>query len=170
MEYLAALYSWISLLAEKQFLSPLVLALSVLFSYIGITKTIKSNRQNLKDRSTISYIMKRNSDDEFTEGLKVILEIDRDDDQDIKKFAKKEHRSTTEATKIRHIANHYEYLAVGVDNDIYNEEMLKKSSKGTTLKVHKAMEKYILEIRKERQSGTIYENFDDLAKRWKGGS
>ena len=166
MEFWGAIYSWIDFLAKEQFLSPLVLFLSVFFSYKGIVKTIRSNRKNMKDRATISYIMERNSDDEFTEGLKIILEIDRDDNQDIKKFAKKDHRVSEEATKIRHIANHYEYLAVGIVNDIYNEKMLKKSSKGTTIRIHKALEKYITEIRRERKSNTIYENFDHLAGRW----
>ena len=166
MEILGMLYSGIEFLAKERLLSPMVLALSVFFSYKGIVKTIKSNRDNIKDRETISYIMERNKDDEFTDGLKVILEIDRDDNQDIKKFAKKEHRSSNEATKIRHIANHYEYLAVGISNDIYNEKMLKNSSLGTTIKIHKALENYICEIRKERSSNTIYKEFQDLAKKW----
>lgn len=162
------MYSLVLSLAEDNLLNPIVLLVSVLLSYLGIVRTIKSERDNVKDRATISYIMERNKDDNFSEGLYTILSLDRDDNVDIKKYAKKEHRETEEAKKIRYIVNHYEYLSVGVLNNIYNENMLKKASKGTTIKIYLALENYIKETRIARDSDTIYENFECLAKRWDG--
>ena len=159
-------YNFIAQLATDGFLTPAVLLSSVCLSYFGIVRTIKSNRNNVKDRATITYIMERNKDERFSEGMWTILSLDKDDHIDLRKFAKSDHRRTDEATKIRYVANHYEYLSVGVLNNIYNEDMLINASRTTTIKIHHALENYIEEIRKDRKTNTIYEHFDTLAKRW----
>ena len=153
-------------LAENDLISTGIIVVSIYLSYKGIRTTIVANRDNLKDRETISYIMDRNKDDNFTKGLYTILQLDDDENTDIRKYAKKEHRSSEAAMAIRYVCNHYEYLSVGVLNNIYNEKMLKDSCKATTLKIHKVLEGYIQEVRSVRGKNTICEHFDNLAKRW----
>ena len=159
--------SLFSIAIEYNLLGPSAVLLSVFLSYYGIVKSINSNRDNVKDRATITYLSERNKDDNFTNSVKLIFEHNNDINLDIKKFAVSEHKAEESAAKIRYIANHYEYLAVGVFNDIYNEAVLKDSTKGTTLKVYEALEGYIRQVRIAQGAPNRYENFEKLANKWK---
>ena len=153
-------------MSGNHLIEPIVLALSVLASYIGIRRSIKSARDNAKDRATMTYLIERSKEQKFTESVQVIFAINLNDNVDIKKYAKKEHNKDPKADAIRYVVNQYEYLAIGVDHDIFNEDMLIEASKGTTIKLFDALEHYILAIRDETDKHK-YQEFEALAKRWR---
>ena len=55
----------------------LVLTLSVILSFIGITNSIKSARDNAKDRATMTYLIERSKDRRFDNSVKVIFDLNQ---------------------------------------------------------------------------------------------
>ena len=163
MDFLQSIYYF---LFDNQLIEATVLGLSVIVSYIGIVISVKSARANVKDRATMTYLIERSKEQKFTDSVRVIFDLNRKPDVDIAKYAKRENNHTPEAEAIRYIANQFEYLAIGVNLKIFNEKMLIKATKTTTIHVFGALERYILAMREGKNKHT-YQEFEDLAKRWK---
>jgi Domain of unknown function (DUF4760) len=82
-------------------------------------------------------------------------------------FAKNDKNGTDDAQSIRYALNHYEYIAVGIDQGIYDEDIFKHSHYSTVLKLYEHTKSYIAERRRIIGRQTTYQEFECLACRWK---
>lgn len=151
--------------------TPLMVGLSAIVAFIGVSRTLKETRRQHCDRATLDYIMGRNKDDRFLSCFKIARKLDLEEGFDMKSLATAEKSSDPDAEDIRYILNQYEYLAVGIKNNIYNEKMLKESIFSTTINLFKSTKPFIEAVNerivKDGGKGSAYCEFEALARRWK---
>lgn len=83
-------------------------------------------------------------------------------------LANSEHAKEENVEKIRYLLNHFERLSVGVQEGIYNEKMLRKSQYTIFTKTYDWAKPFIEGVREQTNSPTAFQEFEWLAKRWKG--
>lgn len=83
------------------------------------------------------------------------------------KFALKENRNTESSNAIRKILNQHEFMAVCIRGGIANEGSFRRWYYTTIITDWDATEGYIKALRVRVGTGTIYCEFEHMAKRWK---
>jgi hypothetical protein len=86
-------------------------------------------------------------------------------------YAKKENIDSEDSKLIRHALNHYEYVSVGMHQDIFDENIYKYSLFTTVVRLYERTRPYIYQARKEQISqgakvATAFQDFERLACRW----
>jgi len=171
-------------------LPPLLLVVSIVAASWLAYKTISENRALVKQRSTMEFIMDRSRDERFVKSFGVIRNIDHDNFLDIKFFAekqnfeeqirnensgpavdilkekKRQHDKGVEC--LNYLLNQYEYMAVGIEQNIYDEQMLIDATRSSTVAAYRITEKFIKGIRENLSAPrpTAYRAFEGLAMRW----
>ena len=64
------------------------------------------------------------------------------------------------------ILNFYEFLAAGIRNGDFDEQMVKDSLRGTILNLYEACEAGIFKVRTSRRRQALYEHLEWLHARW----
>ncbi len=85
----------------------------------------------------------------------------------MKSFACKEQKDTRECEHVRYVLNHYERIAIGIQEGIYDEVMLKKASYTSVRKLHDQAKPFIDGVRENESTKTYYQEFEWLVERWK---
>lgn len=67
---------------------------------------------------------------------------------------------------IFHVLNQYEKLAVGINNGIYSEKVVKESSAGTIIHLYSVTKPLIDVCRTTSSRPTIWQEIEILAKKW----
>jgi hypothetical protein len=88
-------------------------------------------------------------------------------DTNIASFAKAAARETEEAKNIRYALNQYEYICVGIEQDVYDEEVFRGAMYSTFVKFYDRAKPFIDEARRTAGRDTIYQEFECVACRWK---
>jgi hypothetical protein len=65
------------------------------------------------------------------------------------------------------VLNFYEYIAIGIENDIYCGKILKESMYSTVIATYEMCSSYIDEVRKKTGRYTVYSDFEKMALSWK---
>jgi len=71
------------------------------------------------------------------------------------------------ALSLRYVLNHYEYISICIQSEIYDEEMLRKAMRRTVIRSYQHSKGYIDAMRELHQTKTLYQEFQWLAERWK---
>lgn len=80
---------------------------------------------------------------------------------------------TEQGKQIKHhifiILNHYEFLAIGVKNNVYDECLIKNSIRGSLIKAYNVFCQYIEHLRTEKHSNNknLFIELERLANKWK---
>lgn len=80
---------------------------------------------------------------------------------------------TDDGKEIKHnifiILNYYEYLAIGIFNEVFDEKIVKDSVKGALIKADKLFGEYIKHLRSEKHTNNpnLFKSLEDLANDWK---
>ena len=122
-------------------------------------------RQTIKKKTTTELMFDALSS-EIHKHYQKIYDIDNDKNQTISKYASRENSETDEAIAIRYVLNFWENVAVGVNNGIFSERILKESSYNTLLNAYEKTKPFIEEVNKGKRTKTIYQELSLLAKRW----
>jgi hypothetical protein len=67
---------------------------------------------------------------------------------------------------LRDVLNHYEFVAAGLRNGDFDEQLLKDSERATFVRLYERCEKYIWRCRDDRSRMTIYEHLEWVHRRW----
>lgn len=67
------------------------------------------------------------------------------------------------------ILNYYEYLAIGINRQIFDEETIKISVKGAMIKANKLFGEYIQHLRSEKHTSNknLFINLETISEKWK---
>ena len=150
---------------------------------------IKNSRDISKKQATMDYLMDRARDDRFVDSFTLMSQIDKTPCVDIKHIADKEQAEHIDFSKIigqeknqitrsdclkaiSYILNQYEYMAVSVRKNIYDEDVLIECTKSSTIIIFDIARGYIDEGRSIRQKATqkeskMYSNFESLVEKWR---
>ncbi len=127
-----------------QFTQTATLIVAVLVALYSIYK----QRQTAKKDKTIALLMKDLEDRFLNEGLKELIKIHHNQDDDVAIYANVNHSKDKESIAIRNLLNYYENVAVGVKADIYDIEMIKKSQKTMIIAIYTQAKPFIERLRK----------------------
>lgn len=139
-----------------------VLLLGAIFAYLAI----RSSRAIERRKAAAEVIFSSRRDEELRKAVRHIATL-HEGDQNIARFAKKEHMETDDSKLIRYALNHYEYISVGIAEGIYDERMFQNSSHSTVMKLYNRTKPFIDEARAQAGSQTIFQDFECLACRWR---
>ena len=139
----------------------LVLLLAAIIAAIAIRRSRILERK----KAAAGVIFTTRRDEQLTKALRVISQL-HNDEKNMATYAKDEHKDSEQAKAIRYALNHYEYVSVGIAEDMYDEEIFKKSSYTTMTNLYNRTRPYIAAVRKNGGSKTTWQEFECLACRW----
>ncbi|SFV87039.1 hypothetical protein MNB_SUP05-SYMBIONT-4-113 [hydrothermal vent metagenome] len=123
-------------------------------------RSINKQRDTTKKDKTISLLMKDLEDDFLEDGIQTLLKIHDSDDDDVAIYANSTNKNDDNAIAIRNLLNYYENISVGVDSNIYDLEMIKKSQKTMILSIYKQSKPFIIRLREQNENPNLYIEFE----------
>ena len=138
-----------------------VLLLAAIIAAIAI----KTSRSLERKKAAAGVIFSSRKDEQLTNAVHAISQL-HEGDKNMAAYAKKENQDTEPTKALQYALNHYEYVSVGISQDIYDEEIFKKSSYTTVTNLYNRTRAYIDAVRKEINSKTTWQEFECLACRW----
>lgn len=149
--------------------------ISNILVFIGVVVaiiTIIYNVKTAKKTQTANFLFESRKDRDYIDSLHMLKRVH----QSGKSFrsyvfpgpgASITEDEMEERRKFQYILNFYERVAVGIRQDIYNEEMIKRTSYTTVIETWDIAEPLIRAIREHIHSETTYQEFEWLVVRWK---
>ncbi|MCP4327556.1 MAG: DUF4760 domain-containing protein [Alphaproteobacteria bacterium] len=127
--------------------------------------SIREQRKIAKKRATLDLLSRKEWDSDYIEARKVFLGL-RDEDPGLVEWAKPEHRKTPQVTNIKNTLNDYELIAIGIKENILDEELYKRWFRSSFLKDWHKSRDFIVTLRERDGVPTLFCEFEWLAKKW----
>jgi len=129
----------------------------------------KYAHQVVKRQKSFETIMSSKTDQKLRDSWHLVRKIHDDPNPsiDIKMYAFNDHVNTDDAAQIRYILNYYEYMFVGVDQNILDENILFESQHSTVGTLYKQTKPFIYELRERVPQPTAYIVFEKYAIKWR---
>ncbi|MDE8035780.1 DUF4760 domain-containing protein [Actinobacillus equuli subsp. equuli] len=131
-------------------------------------ETLEHNQRMQQTRATIDLILQENQDVELNQAKQTISKLPenasfleyldvREEDSDEKKQIKQ---------SIRVLMNRYEFIALGIKNEAFEESIYKELQFSDVTDVWKKSKPLIMELRRRKGKNTYYQEFEWLTDRW----
>lgn len=128
--------------------------------------SVLSAKSTARKKQAADMLLSSRCDQELMKGLRKLAVLHEDANVNMRAFGKKDQVDSEEAQSIRYVLNHWEYVSVGIQAGIYDEQMIKEASCGTVTKLFERALPFIAALREENARPTIYQEFEWLAKSW----
>jgi Domain of unknown function (DUF4760) len=138
------------------------LLLAAIVAYLAI----RSSRAIERRKAAVTAIFSTRKDSELIACVRTIGTI-HSGDQSIAVYARSDKIDDERTKAIRYALNHYEYVAVGISEGIYDDNIFKNSSYSTIIRLYDRTKPYIEERRRLTNRPTTYQELECLACRWK---
>lgn len=137
----------------------------VLFvSAIAAIWLIYDNGHSERRRATIDLVLHQQEDAELQAAIKHVREL-RDDHPS--SFAKYLDDTDSETYKsVLKLLNHYEFIAAGICEGAFDETLYKRMQFTIIVRNWRALCGFIEEMRNKKNTPTLFQEFQQLAKRW----
>ncbi|EOT2067138.1 TPA: DUF4760 domain-containing protein [Proteus mirabilis] len=138
--------------------------------FIGIAVAITSvwtMRVVARKKQTADFLFVSRTDKQLLEGNKCLSELHSAEDKNMRSFGCREKFDTDECKHITYVLNHYERIAIGIQEGIYDDLMLKKASYNSVLRLHSKSKPFIDAVRENEGVKTYYQEFEWLVEKWK---
>lgn len=129
-------------------------------------RSIVAARTIAKKKQAADLLFQSRSDPKIQSGYAEIRLHYTADDKNIKSLSSEAKRGSDEAVKIRYLLNHWELVSVGIQADIYDEDMIKKSWYTPITESYTRALPFIEGSRETDKKPTLFQEFEWLAKRW----
>lgn len=154
---------WFIAAIETPFFRNVSFLVGVLVAVISVL----SVRATARKKQSADVIFATRSDELLQKGVRLIREEALHIQSNIRKYANAPDSNSENAAAIRYVLNHYENIAIGIQDGIYDEEMFKKASFSTIMEIRRHSETFITDVRVTAQRETLYQEFCWLCTRWK---
>ncbi len=154
----------VDLTQNGQWFAPLAILLSAFLGAYVAVHSLKAHREIARKRATLDVILKSESDEYFERiysvftseknrksGLEALLQAETDGEK-------------TARTEVDNFLNHYELIAISIEQNILDEQFYKDWMRSTYIRHYKESKKYIENVRKK--SPNVYIAFQKLAEKW----
>lgn len=144
----------------------------IISSAIAIGSTffiVRGNRKTAAMTNAANIIREMSKDDDLKDGITAINQWDSNGVGDgIEKLASSKCKEDYKdiKSKIVYVLNQYEHLAVGINNGIYSEEIVKQNSYGTVVNIISTTMPMIQKVRSISRRNTIWQEIECLANKW----
>jgi len=144
----------------------ILLAMGVLIAGAAI----HSNRDIAKKREALAVIMASKNDSKLGDAIIRCTAIHLDNNASFDRLAYDpatlSEAELADRKLIAYMLNHYEYVAVGIHNNIYCEATIKRASFSTMTQVYKLTVPFVDKLKALKDNRTFYQEFQCLAQRW----
>ncbi|MCF3479581.1 DUF4760 domain-containing protein [Stenotrophomonas maltophilia] len=154
---------WLIAAVETAFFRNVAFLVGVMVAVLSVI----SVRATARRKQSADVIFATRNDELLRKGIRLIREEALHENSNIRKYARAPEAQSENAAAIRYVLNHFEYVAVGIRNGIYDEGMFKEASYSTIMEIRRHSETYIADVRTEQKRDTIYQEFCWLCERWK---
>ncbi len=139
---------------------------ALLITGLAALGTIWFNRISAQQRATIDLILHQKVDKNLIEAKKIWAEVKGKDE--FNDLACKAHENDTERRPhILYILNNYEFIALGVRTGAFHESTYKRAFYGVLTRDWESCDAFVISLRKQIGSPTVFQEFEALAKKWK---
>ncbi len=145
-----------------EYLTPIAILFSALVAIIAMLIARKTSRE----KAAIDFLFSTMENEKYWKAIKLMGDIHRDLNIDIKRYAHKSHAGDDEAETIRYVLNYFEHFAIGINTKIYDEAIIKRHLRSIVIDVWKIMDDYVYEVRDGTNKKTPFNELEALAKRW----
>ena len=134
-------------------------------SAIAAIWLIYTSSESEKHRATIDLVISQKQDQELQVAKKHVLNLH---ETQVKNFAKYlEDRNSEDFKQIIRVLNNYEFIAVGIHKKAFDEELFKRMQYSVLIKDWDALCPLVMELRRQNERSTLFQEFEILAKQWK---
>lgn len=136
------------------------------FSALGAIAIIYNNSHQAKKRATIDLVLHELSNPEIIEAKKQVRQC-YDSNTDFTKLSCEENKDKPENGYIKTMLNNYEFIAAGIKEGAFDEEIYKRMKRSILIRDWDAFSAYVAELRRRTNRNKIYIEFQWLAERWR---
>lgn len=131
---------------------------------LGWLYTSHRGRTLAKKQQTITVMMMANFNEKFLGSRAAITEYVKGNKKLPENIMDADHADLK--AELRHVMNHYEFVAAALRNGDLDEKLVKDSERSTLLMVYGNLEEYIWSLRTGRDRESIYEHLQWIHNRW----
>lgn len=136
-----------------------------IFSALGAIGIIYNNSHQAKKRATIDLVLHESGNPTLLAAKKEISKY-HDTKVNFTELSCGANSIKPENGHIQTVLNNYEFIASGIKEGAFDEEIYKRMKRSITVRDWKAFSGYIAELRRSRGHETLYIEFEWLARRW----
>ena len=129
------------------------------FFLVHVTRRI--NRK----RATVDTLLALRLDRDYIENRERFRKLISDEDN-LAKFASREHVSSDSRAVILRVLNYHEFLSTAIAEDAFDEEIYKRMSFNMCVRDWDRLSGFVQELRSSEGKPTLYQEFERLACRW----
>lgn len=133
-------------------------------SAIGAVYVIRANGKQARNRATIDLVLHQRGDEELNAARKIVVELHRQNIPSLTKFI--DDPTTPEYKAIQATLNNYEFIASGIRLSAFDEKIYKRMRYSTVMRDWRSLQGLIVEIRRNGNTPTFYQEFEWLCTRW----
>lgn len=142
------------------FIGYLGAAVAILAAIIAVWG-VYSQRVLTRRQTTIQHIAALRADSSIQETVQKFIELSRGN-QNLAKWADEEHVGKEETLAIIAVLNDYELIAVGIQQGIYEYDLVKCFSESTIIRFWTAAHPFVVALRTRTGVSTIWREFEKL--------
>ena len=136
----------------------------IVFGVFVALISIATSRSLAQKKQSADLLFNSRGDERLQSGTAFIHEYHESADRNIRSLAGS---SEQVAKDIRYLLNHFELLSVGIQNGIYDEQIVKKAWCTIVVTTYDRVLPFINASREKAKQNTYYQEFEWLALRWK---
>lgn len=139
---------------------------ALLVTGLAALGTIWFNRISAQQRATIDLILHQKIDQNLIDAKKIWAEVRVNEEFDELACKPNEH-DTARRPHVLYILNNYEFIALGVRTGAFHEVTYKRAFYGVLTRDWDSCEAFIISLRRQQGSQTLFQEYEALAKKWK---
>jgi Domain of unknown function (DUF4760) len=157
----------VTLVELQPYLGSMAILASMCIATLMASISIRESRSIARQKNATDILFNSRQDSCLREGYNKFRNMHSTNTSDVSALAYSDRVWSEEATQICYVLNHYEYLAVGIHQGIYDEPTLKRAQYGIVVKLYSMAMPFIMEARSQTQSDTLFADFEQLCIRWR---
>ena len=128
-------------------------------------QAIENNEKIARQRATIDLLLTQRTDQNLIESKKAVGNI-HSNGGDFTSLATKDKAQDEDRSHILAIINNYEFIALGIREGALDESIYKRAVYSQVVRDWAAMRPFIMELRRQNNRNTLFQEFEVMAKRW----
>lgn len=128
-------------------------------------QSLAHNEKIARQRATIDLLLTQRTDDRLIEAKTAVGSIHKNGG-DFIALASQEKTADPNRGHILAILNNYEFISLGIREGALDESIYKRAVYSQAVRDWRAMKAFIMELRRQNQIDTLFQEFEVLARRW----
>ncbi len=139
---------------------------AIAMSAVAAIWLVLVSRSQSKKRATVEMLLNLRLDSDYISHRDRFTALIKNEDT-LGKYASKEHYGSENAMLIYRILNYHEYLATGIAEGAFDEDIYKRMCYSNCIRDWIRLEGFVNELRVIEKSNTLFQEFESLSTRWK---